>query len=99
LLSVPDEELFVRPADGVASVTLDGEAVIYSEESAGVHLLDPIATVVWERLDATASLAEVIASLAEDFQADRDLIGEDVRSLVLSLSQQRLLAVVGEAQQ
>lgn len=94
MLSVPDEELYLRPSDGVASVTLDGEAVVYSERTTGVHLLDPIATLVWERMDASRPLSAVIAELAEEFQLDPDAIADDVRNLVLRLNQQQLLTVV-----
>lgn len=97
MLSVPDERLFLRPADGVASLVLDGEAVVYSEVTAGVHVLDPIATLVWERLDAREPLAAVIASLSRRFAADATVIRDDVHRLVARLSEQRLLTVVDGA--
>ena len=98
MLSVPDEELYLCPSEGVASVTLDGEAVVSSEETAGVLLLDPSATASWERLDASAPLSEVIADLATQFATEPAAIADDVRSLVLRLNQQRLLTVVEGAE-
>ncbi|MGZ4801160.1 MAG: PqqD family peptide modification chaperone, partial [Acidimicrobiia bacterium] len=51
----------------VAVVTLDGEAVIHRRGQ--VHVLDPVATLVWRCADGEASVNEIAADLADAFAA------------------------------
>jgi len=84
----------VAPTDTLSTVELDGETVIYDDSNGSIHLLDPIATVVWSVLDGTSSLEEIAADLAEAFGADPAQVRSDIVTLVRNLGHSGLLAGV-----
>jgi len=84
----------IGPTDTLSSVELDGETVIYDDSNGSIHLLDPIATVVWSVLDGTSTLEEIAADLTEAFNADPDQVRNDVVTLARNLGHSGLLAGV-----
>lgn len=81
-------------ADRLTSVELDGETVIHDDSNGSVHVLDPIATVVWAVLDGTSTLEEIAVDLAEAFAAPVAQVNEDVLALARRLGRSGLLAGV-----
>ena len=84
-----DRSFVPRPRADVAFVELDGESVIIAtvgdDEELLTHWLNPIGTIVWHCLDGVASLDELIADLAEAFDADPDVVADDVVQLTRAL--------------
>ncbi len=83
-----------RPAkvrDDLAVVELDGEAVIYDEESGNLHHLNPTATIVFRLCDGTASVEELSRDIAETFGVAIDEVSSQVRSLIQEFRKARLL--------
>lgn len=80
---------------GIAWVELDGEAVLYDADGGGVHALNPTATLVWQLLDGTATLATLADELAEAFAADPRQIAGDLEQLVGALATSGVLAGTG----
>ncbi|MGH9177318.1 MAG: PqqD family protein [Acidimicrobiales bacterium] len=72
-------------------VELDGEAVVFDDESCRLYLLNPVATVVWQCLDGTASVPELAAELAGSFGAPVATVRADVEALVVELAGAGLL--------
>ncbi|MGI8875108.1 MAG: PqqD family protein [Egibacteraceae bacterium] len=83
-----------RPRPTVVGVELDGEAVLYSEHDGSLHLLDPVATAVWNVLDGEATLRELAGELADAFEAEPGVVERDVVELVRGLGARGLLAGV-----
>ena len=54
--------------DGLTVVELDGEAVIYDEETTELHHLNPTATIVFGLCDGSATMAEMAADLSAAFE-------------------------------
>ena len=75
----------------VTAVELDGESVLYDETSGVLHLLDAVATVVWARLDGTATLDELAADLSGAFATDPARVRRDLVAFVRQLGRQHLL--------
>lgn len=86
-----DASFAPRRRPNVAAVELDGEAVLYDEDSGAMHLLDPIATIVWKCFDGSANLEDLSFELAAAFDADEDVILADVLALARQLGRQGLL--------
>ena len=84
-----------RPRADIAFVELDGEAVIAA--TAGddgrlfTHWLNPIGTIVWQCFDGEVSLDELIIDLAGAFDADPDIVADDVVELSRALGRSGLL--------
>lgn len=86
-----DESLVPRVRRDVAAVELDGEAVLL-DGTGTVHTLNPTATLVWQCLDGTSSLREIIDDLAWVFdEAGRASIADDVVALAQDLGRKGLL--------
>jgi hypothetical protein len=63
----PDSVLCrVGPPD-VEHVEIDGETVVYDCRTKALHLLDPLATTIWEALDGTCTLRDLSEELAQAF--------------------------------
>lgn len=54
-----------RPPPDVEWVEVEGQAVVYDQSRDALHLLDPIATVVWHLLDGVTPLGRTGEELAE----------------------------------
>lgn len=63
-------------------VELDQEAVVYDPLSGLVHYLNPMASLVFQLCDGTATVKETVADLAEANEVEPDAIGADVRRLI-----------------
>lgn len=79
------------PGPWVATIELDGEAVLFDERSGSLHLLDPVATLVWNRLDGAATLADLATDFSTTFAADRSRVRDDLMTFVCQLDGQHLL--------
>lgn len=75
----------------VTAVELDGESVLYDETSGVLHLLDAVATVVWGRLDGTATLDDLAGDLSQTFATDRGRVRGDLVAFARQLGRQHLL--------
>jgi len=91
--AAPPDGCFVarRRVENLAEVELDGESVLYDGLTGALHLLDPIATVVWERLDGSMTIGLLAAELAQAFQAETAIVEADIIALVRHLAAQGLL--------
>ncbi|HEU0303125.1 MAG TPA: HPr-rel-A system PqqD family peptide chaperone [Gaiellaceae bacterium] len=63
-------------------VELDQEAVVYDPLSGLVHYLNPMAALVLQLCDGTATVKETTAELAEANEVEPEAITSDVRKLM-----------------
>ena len=63
-------------------VELDQEAVVYDPMSGLVHYLNPMASLVFQLCDGTATVKETTADLAEANEVEPDAIAADIRKLI-----------------
>jgi len=80
-----------RVRQDLAVVELDGEAVIYDEDSGDLHHLNPTATLVYGLCDGSATVAELAADIGEVFGLPAGEVERQVRSLLRELRSQGLL--------
>lgn len=71
-----------KAREDLTVVELDGEAVIYDEETADLHHLNPTATIVFGLCDGTATMAEMAADLAAVFAVPVGEIEPEIRALI-----------------
>jgi PqqD family protein of HPr-rel-A system len=73
-----------KPAirEDVTLVEIDQEAVVYDPLSGLVHYLNPMASLVLQLCDGTATVRETIHELAEAQEEDEAVIGPQVQALV-----------------
>jgi PqqD family protein of HPr-rel-A system len=63
-------------------VELDQEAVVYDPISGLVHYLNPMASLVIQLCDGTATVKETTAELAEANEVEPEAIAADIRRLI-----------------
>lgn len=89
LISPTDIDGTFRPhrAPSVAYTELDGEVVLYDEDTGHTHLLNPTAGVLWQCFDGEATLDELAADVADAYGIDPAAAAEDVRMVARSLGE------------
>ncbi|MGH9247605.1 MAG: PqqD family protein [Acidimicrobiales bacterium] len=90
------EILVVSRRPDVAMVELDGEAVLYDDGTNRAHVLNRVATLLWNCFEHSVRLADLIDELAEAFESDRATIQTDVFTVVRTLATEGLLEGVGD---
>ena len=68
--------------DDLTVVELDGEAVIYDEETTELHHLNPTATIVFGLCDGTATMREMAVDISEVFGVPLADVEAQVRTLI-----------------
>jgi PqqD family protein of HPr-rel-A system len=83
----------IRPQtrQDLAVVVLDGEAVVYDEDSGGLHHLNPTATIVFQLCDGTATIREMSSEIAEAFGIPANDVEREVRALLRGLRRSGLM--------
>ncbi len=81
-----ETRLSVNPAL-VLRVESDECALLFDPDSGRVHLLNPSAVAVWQRLDGRLTLGEIVAALGEEFDGMGAECGEQVVALARDLAE------------
>jgi PqqD family protein of HPr-rel-A system len=89
LISPTDIDGTFRPrrAPSVAFTELDGEIVLYDEDTGHTHLLNPTAGVLWQCFDGDATLDELAADVADAYGIDPDAAATDVQAATRSMGE------------
>jgi hypothetical protein len=88
-----DTVLRRRPSPEVDWVDVGGQVVAWAEESKSLHLLDPIASLVFLLIDGRTTLGVTADELADSFGTTVGQVEPDVLRFAASL---RALAIVEE---
>ena len=84
--------------DDLTVVELDGEAVIYDEETGELHHLNPSATIVFGLCDGTQTSDEMAGEISAAFEMPEDEVQAQVQQLVVQLGDVGLLQGVPRAE-
>jgi hypothetical protein len=82
-----------RPAvrDGLTTEEIDGELLVFDPVAVRIHQLDPLGALVWQLLDGSATVDELVEDLAEGFGAPEDRVRGDLAALLEKLEEEMLL--------
>jgi Coenzyme PQQ synthesis protein D (PqqD) len=89
----PDTVLRRRPSPEVDWVDVGGQVVAWADEPGSLHLLDPIASLVFLLIDGQTTLRITAAELADSFGTETAQVERDVLRFAASLCD---LAIVEE---
>lgn len=76
---------------------VSGSVVLFSMENGRYYSLNDVATRAWDLCDGTRSVSEILAIVADEYDAPEKTIHEDVTNLFLELCDERLLVEVNPA--
>lgn len=68
----------------VSVVELEGEAVIYDDETRQVHYLNRTATIVYKLCDGNSTIKELSGDIADAFSLPAEQVERQVRTLIRS---------------
>jgi PqqD family protein of HPr-rel-A system len=77
--------------DDLTVVELDGEGVIYDEETGELHHLNQTATLVFSLLDGTGTIKEIALDLSSAYGQEPKDIEDQLRPLIRGFKQAGLL--------
>ena len=77
-----DTARVIAPAAGVVWVPIGDEVVLYRVVGAASLVLNSTAGLLWQCLDGTSPLVEILDDLAATFAADREEIEKDCLPVV-----------------
>jgi Coenzyme PQQ synthesis protein D (PqqD) len=69
----------------ILAAEVDGEIVMLSVNEGAYFGLDCIGSDIWRRLDLPISFGELVDRLTAEYDANRETIAADVRSLLLQM--------------
>lgn len=79
------------PRTELTVVELDGHISVLVAETGVVHSLNASASDVWQLLDGTRPVEDIVDRLLERYDVERERLHEDVERLVADLTSRRLL--------
>ena len=86
-------EQVVARAEESLSATLDGEAVLLQPEAGMYYGMNDVATVLWERLEEPATVADLRAELRSEFDVEAAVADRDLRAFLADLKAADLVEI------
>lgn len=93
----PDPATAYRRAAGVLGEEVDGEMVLYDGTTGALHVLNRSASLVWQCLDGTVTLAALASEMAAVADADPGRVRGDVVAVTAEFGRLGLLDGVAAA--
>ena len=87
-----DEQVVAR-TDESLSATLDGEAVLLQPEAGMYYGMNEVATLLWERLEEPATVADLRAELRSEFDVEAAVADRDLRGFLSDLEAADLVEI------
>ena len=75
----------------VAYRVVDGSAVIVLAYSGEVQVLNPVGTRIWELIDGTRNVREIVEHITAEYSVSVEQAGQDVESFIQELLQARAI--------
>jgi len=77
----------------ILSAPVHGEIVMMDIESEHYYGLDDIGGVIWQRLEVPLTFGDLIDCLVADYEADPAVIAEDVRKLLSTMAEHKIVTL------
>ena len=81
----------LKRTQGVLKQEMSGSTILFNMEDGRYFAVNDVGVRVWDLCDGTMSVSEVLAAVADEYDAPADVITEDVLSLLDELWNERLV--------
>lgn len=81
-----------RRVDGIVERVLDGELVVYDTSGQRVHILNPVAALIWYLCDGDHLPQHIVSELIERYPEHQSSIRDDVLPILETFAREDLLA-------
>ena len=99
----PELDAIYAPSEDVVAREIEGELIIVplvagiGDMEDELYSLNETGQAVWKRLDGKTSLRAMAAALADDYQASREVVEQDVLGLAEELAKRKIIVEAKEA--
>lgn len=84
-----------KRSENVASRVLDGEAVLVTPSDGGVKVLNGCGSRIWELIDGTRSIEQIVEVIVSEYDVKRETAAEDIDSFIEELKKRTLIELNG----
>ena len=88
-------ETVISRIEEIVASNIDGETVMMSIENGKYYGLDDIGSRIWELIEKRIKVSNLIDTLLERFDVDRETCEKDVLKFLNELNEDRILEVEG----
>ena len=88
-----DPSNYPIPHPQAAARVVDGTAVIVLADSGMVKLLNPVGTRIWELVDGSRSIQQIIDVVFQEFQVARSQVEQDVVDFLHELQEMQAINI------
>ena len=88
-------ESVISQVEEIVASDIDGETVMMSIESGKYYGLDDIGSRIWEFIEKPIKVSDLIDTLLERFDVDRETCEKDVLKFLNELNEDKILIVKG----
>ncbi len=88
-------ETIISQIEEIVASGIDGETVMMSVENGKYYGLDDIGSRIWELIERPVKVSDLIDTLLERFDVDRETCERDVLKFLNGLNEDKILAVPG----
>lgn len=78
----------------VACRTIEGETVIIGASQQEVHLLDDVATFLWQHLEQGATVPQLVEQLTAQYEVAHSVAEQDIREFLDTLIEKELVQML-----
>jgi hypothetical protein len=82
---------YVMRCDELAWRMYDGEAVLMSEDGSQIHMLNNVASFIWELADGETTVDDIVTNICERFDVEEDEAQTDTVEFVQELADKDLI--------
>jgi len=91
---VIEENTLIQAREDVAWRQIEEEVIIVDGRYDKVHTLNPVATVIWNRIQEGITFGDLTAELLAEFDIDSETLLQDVKELIGQFHSCKLLTIV-----
>ena len=82
---------YITRCDDIAWRSYDGKVIIITEDGSQIHSLNKVASFIWELSDGKSTIGDMIASICDRFDVEKDIAKEDILSFIQKLGDKKLI--------
>jgi hypothetical protein len=92
-MNVISDNTMVMLNENVVSCELDGEVAILNMNNGVYYGLNPIGAVIWELIENSVNVAQIIALVLTEYDVEKDLCRRDIFELLEELLKNGLVKI------
>ena len=85
---------YVMKSNDIVWRMYDGEAVLMSEDGSQIHMLNKVASFIWELADGKTTVGDIVTRICDRFDVEKDVAQADAVEFIQQLAEKNLLGLI-----